>query len=127
MTEKRKWILVFLGGALSMLLFEVLLIGGFIAYINYEGKMTEDQKKSLGMIENLKTAPQPDAYTSELPDVEPEIYDDRQDNNDEGGDGSLSVIRSLQDASQSPATDENLPDVEPEIYDDSGSDEGEGE
>jgi hypothetical protein len=70
-----KWILIGLGGLLGIL---VLAVVGVLAYINYEGPKTKEQKNSLEIIRELKNMPQPTAFSEKLPNVEPEIYDDRR-------------------------------------------------
>lgn len=123
MTDRKKKIIYFLAGALSMLLVEVLLVAGFFVYLNYQSKMTEEQKNSLSVIEKLKGAPQQDNFTLDIPNVEPEIYDDRHLDNEEGSEGedeeddSLEMIKKLKNP-PSQTQPQNLPKVEPEIYND---------
>lgn len=123
MTERKKKILYFAAGALSMLLLEVLVVIGFFAYLNYEGKMNEEQKNSLSVIEKLRSGAPQENFTMDIPDVEPEIYDDRHLDNEEGdegeeGDDSMEMIKKLKNppSKQQP---QNVPDAEPEIYNDS--------
>lgn len=104
-----------------MLLLEVLVVVGFFVYLNYEGKMSEEQKNSLGVIEKLKGAPQQENFT-DIPDVEPEIYDDRHLDNEEGSEedeeeDSMEMIKKLK-SPPSQTSSQNIPDVEPEIYND---------
>ena len=52
------------------------LTGGYI-YLHYEHPKTEEQKSSLEQIHNLKNPVKPSGFSEDLPDVEPDIYDDR--------------------------------------------------
>lgn len=131
MTDRKKKIIYFLAGALSMLLLEVLLVVGFFVYLNYQGKMTQEQKNSLGVIEKLRGAPQQDNFTADIPDVEPEIYDDRHLDNEEGSEGedeendSMEMIKKLKNP-PSQTQPQNVPKVEPEIYNDRDPNGSEG-
>lgn len=72
-----KWVLISLGGILLAI---ILIVGGFFAWLNYQGPKTEEQKESLQQIKNLNAPVKPAGFSedySDLPDVVPEIYDDR--------------------------------------------------
>ena len=77
MKKVLKWVLIVLGGVLGVV---VLAIGAVFGWINYQGAKTQDQKDSLIQIQNLSAPVRPGNFSedySDVPDVPPEIYDDR--------------------------------------------------
>ena len=114
MKQLSKYILVFLAGAISMLLLMVLVL--FI-YINYEGPMTEEQEDSLNKIQQQQGPAQPLSTAEVMPDVVPDIYDDRHFDEEGENEGEPPDTTPDPDDVSEPDGSTNEPtDVDPNVY-----------
>ena len=113
MKQFSKYILVFMAGAISMLL---LMIVALFVYINWEGPKTEEQEESLDMIQQQQGPAQPGNTTEVLPDVEPDIYDDRHLDEEGENEGEPPAGDNPDDVSDPEGSFYDHTDVDPNVY-----------